>query len=254
MPQPPVFLADRAELQSDVVVLSGPEGRHAATVRRLRPGERADVSDGAGLVAECVVATAGPGGLELAVQSRREVPRPGSRGHGRPGHTQGRPGRAGGRGDDRSRRRPHRAVGRGPLRCGVAGHARGPLAGEVAGHRARGGQAVPPRVDTGCDGPGLGRACLRGDREGGVRHRARAGRQRGPQPSQPAGIGRPCSSWSGRKAGSPARRARLSARLGLPPAGSGLRSCGPRPRGPSPRPSCSAARAAGLVDVPCRWW
>ncbi len=76
VPQPPVFLADRAELQSDVVVLSGPEGRHAATVRRLRPGERADVSDGAGLVAECVVATAGPGGLELAVQSRRQVPRP----------------------------------------------------------------------------------------------------------------------------------------------------------------------------------
>ncbi len=76
VPQPPVFLADRAELRSDVVVLSGPEGRHAATVRRLRPGERADVSDGAGLVAECVVATAGRGGLELAVQSRREVPRP----------------------------------------------------------------------------------------------------------------------------------------------------------------------------------
>ena len=79
--QPPVFLADRAALQSDVVVLSGAEGRHAATVRRLRPGERADVADGAGLVAECVVA--GPGvdqhgaiGLELTVQARREVPRP----------------------------------------------------------------------------------------------------------------------------------------------------------------------------------
>jgi len=79
--QPPVFLADRAALESDVVVLSGTEGRHAATVRRLRPGERADVADGAGLVAECVVA--GPGvdqhgaaGLELIVRARREVPRP----------------------------------------------------------------------------------------------------------------------------------------------------------------------------------
>jgi 16S rRNA (uracil1498-N3)-methyltransferase len=79
--QPPVFLADRAALESDVVVLSGAEGRHAATVRRLRPGERADVADGAGLVAECVVA--GPSvdrhgavGLELTVQARREVPRP----------------------------------------------------------------------------------------------------------------------------------------------------------------------------------
>jgi 16S rRNA (uracil1498-N3)-methyltransferase len=76
VPQPPVFLADRAELQRDVVILSGAEGRHAATVRRLRPGERADVSDGAGLVVECVVAAAGPGGLELAVRARREVLRP----------------------------------------------------------------------------------------------------------------------------------------------------------------------------------
>ena len=74
--QPPVFLADRAALQSDVVVLSGAEGRHAATVRRLRPGERADVADGAGLVAECVVVGPAAGGLELIVRARREVPRP----------------------------------------------------------------------------------------------------------------------------------------------------------------------------------
>jgi len=76
VPVPPVFYADRAALQRDVVILSGAEGRHAATVRRLRPGERADVGDGAGLVAECVVAAHGPGGLELAVRARREVPRP----------------------------------------------------------------------------------------------------------------------------------------------------------------------------------
>jgi 16S rRNA (uracil1498-N3)-methyltransferase len=74
--QPPVFLADRAVLESDVVVLSGAEGRHAATVRRLRPGERADVGDGVGLVAECAVARYGTGGLELTVLARREVPRP----------------------------------------------------------------------------------------------------------------------------------------------------------------------------------
>ena len=76
MPQPPVFFADRAELQRDVVVLSGAEGRHASTVRRLRPGERADVGDGAGLVVECVVAAHSGDGLELAVRARREVPRP----------------------------------------------------------------------------------------------------------------------------------------------------------------------------------
>jgi 16S rRNA (uracil1498-N3)-methyltransferase len=73
---PPVFFADRAALQGDVVVLTGAEGRHAAAVRRLRPGERADVGDGAGLVAECVVAAHGPGRLELAVRARREVARP----------------------------------------------------------------------------------------------------------------------------------------------------------------------------------
>ena len=76
MPQPPVFFADRAALQRDVVILSGAEGRHAAAARRLQPGERADVGDGAGLVAECVVAAYGPNGLELTVLARREVPRP----------------------------------------------------------------------------------------------------------------------------------------------------------------------------------
>ncbi len=74
--QPPVFLADRVALESDVVVLSGAEGRHAATVRRLRPGERADVTDGAGLLAECVVAGIAPGGLELTVLARRQLPWP----------------------------------------------------------------------------------------------------------------------------------------------------------------------------------
>jgi 16S rRNA (uracil1498-N3)-methyltransferase len=71
----------------DVIVLSGAEGRHASLVRRLRPGERVDVGDGAGLVAECVVTgpvpagqarpgRGGGGGLELAVKAWRRVPRP----------------------------------------------------------------------------------------------------------------------------------------------------------------------------------
>jgi 16S rRNA (uracil1498-N3)-methyltransferase len=74
--QPPVFLADHEALASDVVVLSGAEGRHAATVRRLRPGERADVTDGAGLVAECVVAGSADDGLRLTVLARHDVPYP----------------------------------------------------------------------------------------------------------------------------------------------------------------------------------
>jgi 16S rRNA (uracil1498-N3)-methyltransferase len=73
---PPVFLTDHASLEQDVVTLSGPEGRHAATVRRLRPGERVDLTDGAGTVAECVVAAARPGLLELSVLRRHTDPPP----------------------------------------------------------------------------------------------------------------------------------------------------------------------------------
>ena len=76
MPQPPVFLADHAELQRDLLLLTGAEGRHAAAVRRLQPGERADVADGSGLVAECVVTGQSGRGLELEVRARRQVPRP----------------------------------------------------------------------------------------------------------------------------------------------------------------------------------
>jgi 16S rRNA (uracil1498-N3)-methyltransferase len=74
--RPPVFLACREDLAGDVIVLSGPEGRHAATVRRLAPGERVDVADGEGQVAECVVTGARGGTLELAVLARREEPPP----------------------------------------------------------------------------------------------------------------------------------------------------------------------------------
>jgi 16S rRNA (uracil1498-N3)-methyltransferase len=58
------------------VNLGGPEGRHAAAVRRLRPGERVDLTDGAGLVAECVVAAAHKDSLDLDVLRRYEVPAP----------------------------------------------------------------------------------------------------------------------------------------------------------------------------------
>ncbi len=74
--RPPVFVAAAGELTGDVIVLSGPEGRHAATVRRITPGERVDVTDGAGGIAECVVTHARPGVLELAVCGRRVQPPP----------------------------------------------------------------------------------------------------------------------------------------------------------------------------------
>ncbi len=74
-----MFVAERARLESDVILLDGPEGRHAAAVRRLRPGERVDLTDGAGLVAECVVASAGRDSLELTAGSRRYEPPPAPR-------------------------------------------------------------------------------------------------------------------------------------------------------------------------------
>ena len=74
--RPPVFLADPADLARDVIVLSGPEGRHAATVRRLTAGQRVDLTDGAGTIAECVVTGTRPAALELAVRARHSDPAP----------------------------------------------------------------------------------------------------------------------------------------------------------------------------------
>jgi 16S rRNA (uracil1498-N3)-methyltransferase len=45
-------------------------------VRRLVPGEQAFLTDGAGRVAQCVVAVVRPGELELTVVARHDEPRP----------------------------------------------------------------------------------------------------------------------------------------------------------------------------------
>ncbi len=74
--QPPVFFADPQDLARDLIVLAGPEGRHAADVRRLAVGERADLTDGDGQVAECVVTRVQRGQLELAVRHRTVLPAP----------------------------------------------------------------------------------------------------------------------------------------------------------------------------------
>lgn len=73
---PPVFLCESGRLGGERIVLDGPEGRHAAVVRRLRPGERADLTDGAGLVVECVVAEVGRDSLELEATTRRREAAP----------------------------------------------------------------------------------------------------------------------------------------------------------------------------------
>jgi 16S rRNA (uracil1498-N3)-methyltransferase len=73
---PPVFLVPPGSLTPGVVTLDGPEGHHAAAVRRLRPGERADVSDGAGTLAECVVTAAGKDSVTLDVRAVHAFPPP----------------------------------------------------------------------------------------------------------------------------------------------------------------------------------
>jgi 16S rRNA (uracil1498-N3)-methyltransferase len=73
---PPVFLVPPGALTGEAVILSGAEGHHAAAVRRLRPGERADVSDGAGTLAECVVASVAKDSVMLTVRAVRAVPAP----------------------------------------------------------------------------------------------------------------------------------------------------------------------------------
>ena len=57
-------------------MLTGAEGRHAATVRRLGPGERLDLTDGAGTLAQGRVTAVRPGTVELAVLARRTEPAP----------------------------------------------------------------------------------------------------------------------------------------------------------------------------------
>lgn len=73
----PVFVLDRDQLTGgDRVVLDGPEGHHAATVRRLAAGERVVLTDGRGLSADCRVVVVGKDRLELAIEGRTEAPPP----------------------------------------------------------------------------------------------------------------------------------------------------------------------------------
>jgi len=77
----PVFLADPETLAGadDVVVLDGPEGRHASVVRRLRAGEPVVLTDGRGRSADCVVVEASRAGLVCQVRGWRTTPAPSPR-------------------------------------------------------------------------------------------------------------------------------------------------------------------------------
>ena len=73
---PPVFLVPPGDLRAGVMTLTGPEGHHAAAVRRLRAGERADLSDGAGTFAAGVVTGVGKDSVTLEIHAVHAVPAP----------------------------------------------------------------------------------------------------------------------------------------------------------------------------------
>ncbi len=67
--------ADAAETATpDVLRLEGPEGKHAADVRRLRVGEQLVVTDGAGTAARCRVVSVRRAALDLEVVERWTEP------------------------------------------------------------------------------------------------------------------------------------------------------------------------------------
>ncbi|MFI9646203.1 16S rRNA (uracil(1498)-N(3))-methyltransferase [Streptomyces sp. NPDC052040] len=71
----PVFVVDRLDGAGPEFVLDGPEGRHAVSVKRLRPGEAVVLTDGAGHRAECeVLATEGKDRLIVRVAALCEEP------------------------------------------------------------------------------------------------------------------------------------------------------------------------------------
>lgn len=69
----PLFYVDALPAAGELVTVDGDEGFHASNVRRIRPGEQIDLSDGAGLVAQCVVETATKGSLTARVGELRTV-------------------------------------------------------------------------------------------------------------------------------------------------------------------------------------
>lgn len=66
-----VFYLDDVPAPGATAVLDGPEGRHAATVRRIRVGEPITLSDGRGVLAASEVVAAQKDRLELTVLDRR---------------------------------------------------------------------------------------------------------------------------------------------------------------------------------------
>ena len=63
----PVFFFDYSYVAGESFRLDGDEGRHGATVKRIRVGETIDVMNGRGLRASCNVTEVGRDWLDLEV-------------------------------------------------------------------------------------------------------------------------------------------------------------------------------------------
>lgn len=74
----PVFLVE-ALPTGPSTELTGPEGHHAATVRRVRTGEALDLGDGAGGLAHCTVVAVGRDMVSLAVTGIERLAAPSPR-------------------------------------------------------------------------------------------------------------------------------------------------------------------------------
>jgi 16S rRNA (uracil1498-N3)-methyltransferase len=74
----PLFYVDRLPAEGQLVIVDGDEGFHAASVRRIRVGERVSLGDGVGELADCVVDEVGKQHLAARVLRRWSAvaPRP----------------------------------------------------------------------------------------------------------------------------------------------------------------------------------
>jgi 16S rRNA (uracil1498-N3)-methyltransferase len=69
----PLFLVDELPA-GDTGTLDGPEGHHAATVQRLKAGEKLILADGCGRTAYAEVLSVGKGSVEFRISDRLFVP------------------------------------------------------------------------------------------------------------------------------------------------------------------------------------
>jgi 16S rRNA (uracil1498-N3)-methyltransferase len=73
---PPLFRTMRTAAAGEHLTLDGPEGRHAADVRRLLSGEPITLTDGKGALLSGTVAEVRRGELDIVVESVEAVPSP----------------------------------------------------------------------------------------------------------------------------------------------------------------------------------